>query len=112
MRKHLNILLAALLLIVSSYHNTWAQEKKLTLRVDGLACPFCAFGLEKKMSKMEGFVSYDANLEIGEVYVVLNDDANIDTGSISEAVKKSGFTLIKIVLKDGETEEELEFIGK
>ena len=112
MRKHLSIVLMIFLLLVASHHNVWAQEKQLILRVDGLACPFCAFGLEKKISKMKGFVSYDANLEVGEVYVALKNEPNIDTSFISKAVKESGFTLIKIILKDGDKEKELEFTRK
>lgn len=27
----------------------WSAETRYELRVDGLACPYCAYGIEKKM---------------------------------------------------------------
>lgn len=112
MKKLIINVFLAFLLILSSSHFVWAQGKELILRVDGLACPFCAYGLEKKITKMEGVLSFDADLEKGEVYVTLNDQANIDISSINKAVKESGFTLRAIFLKTGDKIEELEFSNK
>ncbi len=32
------------------------------LRVDGLACPFCAYGIEKQLSKLEGVERIDVDI--------------------------------------------------
>ena len=37
------------------------------LRVDGLACPFCAYGIEKKLGALEGVQSVETNIKDGVV---------------------------------------------
>jgi len=96
-----------LLMMFTGLHFASAQEKQLVLRVDGLACPFCAYGLEKKVMALEGVLSYDADLQKGEVYVGVKENAEIEVESLAKVVKESGFTLRKVFIKsaEGETEE-------
>ena len=75
-----------------------AGMKQLVLRVDGLACPFCAYGLEKKLMALPGVTSYDADLREGKVFVGLEPSASVDMEQVQEAVKKGGFTLRSITL--------------
>lgn len=72
-----------------------AQVEQVTLRVDGLACPFCAYGLEKKVSKLEGYVrdSYTVKINQGMVSFGWRNDKPLDLGAIETAVDKAGFTL-------------------
>ncbi len=41
------------------------------LRVDGHACPFCAYGIEKQLSTLEGVARVDVDIEKGAVTVRL-----------------------------------------
>ncbi len=41
---------------------TQAQVTSLTVSVDGLACPFCAYGVEKKLKRVEGVKSIDVRI--------------------------------------------------
>jgi len=75
-----------------------AEMKQLVLRVDGLACPFCAYGLEKKLMVLPGVTSYDADLREGKVFVGLEPSASVDVEHVQEAVSKGGFTLRSITL--------------
>jgi len=63
------------------------------LRVDGLACPFCAYGIEKQLSKLEGVARVDVDIEKGGVTVRLNEGATLDEAAAKAAVKRAGFTL-------------------
>ncbi len=63
------------------------------LRVDGLACPFCAYGIEKQLSKLEGVARIDVDIEKGTVMVKLNEGATLDEATAKAAVKRAGFTL-------------------
>lgn len=71
----------------------FAASHQVVLRVDGLTCPFCVYGLEKKLMARMEVTSYDANLEKGEVYIGLAPDAVIGEDVIAEAVRDAGFTL-------------------
>ena len=63
------------------------------LHVDGLACPFCAYGIEKQLSKLEGVARIDVDIKKGTVIVKLNEGATLDAATAKAAVKRAGFTL-------------------
>ncbi len=70
-----------------------AASPAYKLRVDGLACPFCAYGIEKQLSKLDGVARIDVDIENGAVMVRLNEGATLDETTARAAVKRAGFTL-------------------
>ncbi|MFQ6115598.1 MAG: heavy-metal-associated domain-containing protein [bacterium] len=89
--------LKAMLLIVSI--TLWSgtlifagPQQKVTLRVDGLACPFCAYGLEKKLKRLEGVEKLDIKINEGVVILYFKEGAKIDKQVIAKKVKEAGFT--------------------
>jgi len=96
-----NLFIITLVLLVGSLlpHPLLAQIEQVILRVDGLACPFCAYGLEKKCIQLDGVTNYDADLREGKVYVDLTEDVKIDLNAFRKAVKEAGFTLRHIFLR-------------
>ena len=71
------------------------------VRVDGLACPFCAYGLEKKIKRIEGVKGLDIMLNEGLAIVYFDEDARIDEELLEEKVKEAGFTPRGITIEDG-----------
>lgn len=65
------------------------------LRVDGLACPFCAYGIEKKLLDTQGVTDVDVSINEGIVRVTVRDQADLDEARAREIVKNAGFTLRK-----------------
>ena len=63
------------------------------IRVDGLACPFCAYGIEKKLSSLKGVGKLAFDMEAGVVTVTMADGADLDEAVARQAVKQAGFTL-------------------
>lgn len=63
------------------------------IEVAGLACPFCAYGVEKALNKIEGVESAETNLKEGTVIVTMRDGATLDEATAKEAVESAGFTL-------------------
>ncbi len=76
-----------------------AEIEQATLRVDGLSCPFCAYGLEKKITKIESIKNYDVDMKDGRVFVGFKPDAQIELNAFEKAVKEAGFTLRSISLR-------------
>ena len=66
------------------------------LRVDGLACPFCAYGIEKKLGALEGVQSVETNIRDGAVIVIMKDGFTLDEATARKAVKEAGFSLRKL----------------
>lgn len=66
------------------------------LRVDGLSCPFCAYGIEKKLGALEGVQSIKTNIKDGVVIVIMKDGATLNEATAKKAVKEAGFSLRKL----------------
>ena len=93
--KRLRFLLLAVLLLTAPIASVAAQEvsaRSATIRVDGLSCPFCAYGLEKHLKKIAGVESVEINMKDGKAVVHLKPDAQVNDAALKTAVKKAGFT--------------------
>ncbi len=72
-----------------------------SLQVDGLACPFCAYGIEKKLSAIDGVEKIDVDIKEGQVIVTLADGASLSEDRARQAVKDAGFTLRAFAESEG-----------
>lgn len=63
------------------------------LRVNGLACPFCAYGIEKKLGNTEGVEIIDIRINEGLVLVSVGEQSHFDEALARRLVEESGFTL-------------------
>ncbi len=70
-----------------------ATPQVFKLGVDGLACPFCAYGIEKKLSSIEGVEKIDVDINEGVVIVTMADGATLDESVARKAVEDTGFDL-------------------
>ncbi len=87
----LGAVLAAALLATPSQ----AQETKpdYTVEVDGLACPFCAYGIEKRLLAIEGVQTVETDIKSGAVIVTMQPGSTLDEDAARKAVEAAGFTL-------------------
>ncbi|MDT8399219.1 MAG: heavy-metal-associated domain-containing protein [Pseudomonadales bacterium] len=79
-----------LVLLASS---TWAQAPVYAIGVSGLSCPFCAYGIEKTLHRVDGVERVEVHLKDGVVLVTLADGMVLDEATARKAVKDAGFTL-------------------
>lgn len=77
--------------------STKAAADAYVLRVDGLACPYCAYGIEKQFSGMQGVTGTDINIQKGVVVVHVKPGTHYTPQQIKSAVNDAGFTLKRIV---------------
>ena len=68
------------------------QVESATVMVDGLACPFCAFGIEKLLKQVDGVGRVEVDLKSGEVALTATVGESIAVTEIPAAVEKAGFT--------------------
>lgn len=66
------------------------------LRVDGMVCPFCAYGLEKRLEEVPSIDVVLIRVSDGVVQIRTKKDMELTDQALKEAVKKSGFTLTEI----------------
>ncbi|TAJ22569.1 MAG: copper chaperone [Rugosibacter sp.] len=65
------------------------------LYVDGLSCPFCAYGIEKKLGAVNGVQGVETNIKDGTVIFIMKDGVTLDEAAAKQAVKEAGFSLRK-----------------
>lgn len=70
-----------------------AAPPRYRLHVDGLACPFCSYGIEKKLKAIDGVVRVATNIKEGTVIVTMKDGVTLDEATAKKVVKAAGFTL-------------------
>ncbi len=73
--------------------SVFAAPTQYQLRVDGLACPFCAYGIEKELNRTEGVAGIAIDINAGTVTVTMAEGATMTEAKASQIVKDAGFTL-------------------
>lgn len=73
--------------------SVFAAGSSYRIEVAGLACPFCAYGIEKKLNALEGVERVETNIKDGVVVVTMKDGAALEEAAAKKAVKDAGFTL-------------------
>jgi copper chaperone CopZ len=76
--------------------NTLAQDSSekvyIKIGVDGLSCPFCAYGLEKKLKQLDGSEDVFIELEEGQATMSVPKSKEPTTEELEAIVKDAGFT--------------------
>ncbi len=71
------------------------------LKVDGMVCPFCAYGLEKRLGEIASIDAVLIRISDGLVQIRTKEDQELTDEVLKDAVKKSGFSLTEIERLDG-----------
>lgn len=69
-----------------------AEGARYVIRVDGLACPYCAYGIEKKLKAIEGVEKIDVDLDKGLVKVNVSEKVELTEPQMKQLFKDAGFT--------------------
>ena len=88
-----------------------AQVEEVSIRVDGLSCPFCAYSLEKKLKKIDGVGNVKINIDKGVAKLQSKKAESIVFEGLKDAVADAGFTPRKITaIVVGEVENLGDFV--
>ncbi len=88
----MKILMTAMVLSFGWSAAAFADGTRYELRVDGLACPFCAYGIEKKLNAIDGVDEVDIDLNSGLVTVDVTEGAVLNDSQMTELFNDAGFT--------------------
>jgi copper chaperone CopZ len=77
----------------------------IVVRVDGMACPFCAYGLKKKLEALDITEDVDVRLNEGEVLLFLKVDATVEDDTLRRVVKDAGFVVRSVQRRDRALEQ-------
>ena len=62
----------------------------------GMACPFCAYGVQQKMKGLEGVADLEIDLNEGLAALTLADGKDLSNDVLLRTVKDAGFEVAKI----------------
>ena len=65
----------------------------LRLTVDGMVCSLCAYGVERRLGKVDQVVQVKVHLDSGLVVVLLEPGTAVSDSTLSEEVRRAGFAL-------------------
>lgn len=92
MFKKLILALGIMVLIILSFQPAFSEIERVEMQVNGMTCPFCVYGIEKKLKGVEGIEDARANLKTGIVEIKVKNGKAVDIDRLNEAVRESGFT--------------------
>ena len=89
------------------------EPNEIILETEGIVCSFCAFGAQKKLSKLK-FIdksegkdkAIHTNIQKGLITLKIRPGAEVNTESIAKAVKSAGYKVTRIHLSNSEVVEE------
>ena len=87
--------LFSILMLLTMTLPAWSDDVRYLLRVDGMACPYCAYGIKKKIKALPGVKeeSVEIRLNDGVAAFDANNDRPIDEAILRQLVNDAGFTL-------------------
>ncbi len=82
---------------------SFSQGDQFTVKVSGLGCPYCAYGLEKKFSSVPGIQDIRINMENGVMTYQVPAANAMQQADVLALVKKAGYTVtdLSILRADG-----------
>lgn len=97
-----SLVMTGLLLTAPPPQAGWAGEaQKVVVQVDGLSCPFCGFGLEKKLKRIEGVREVTLFIDKGVAELKVVEGKTVTEAQVRKAVEKAGFTARAIEFSGG-----------
>jgi len=84
-----SLIISVLFLAITQ--TVFATTTVYSIRVDGLACPYCAYGIEKKLNELENVKFIDMDLDNG-VVTVETYDVKLNDEQLKQLFQDSGFT--------------------
>jgi len=106
--KNLIIIIAVLAFSLNSNNvNAQSDRDQIEVQVDGLGCPFCAYGLEKKFKEFKGIKDVKIEMETGLFNFTYPSEKEMTLEQVESQVDKAGYTAVttKITRADGTIEE-------
>ncbi len=79
-----------------------AAVERVTVYVDGLACPFCAYNIEKRVKPLDGVApkaKIVTSLKEGSAKFPWKADVAFDPAAVRRAIREAGFTPREIFVK-------------
>ena len=73
------------------------QPRQIEITILGMSCPFCVYGVQQKLQRLDGVAELEVVLETGVATLRLEEDADISNELLDDTVEDAGFEVAKII---------------
>ncbi|MFQ5747035.1 MAG: heavy-metal-associated domain-containing protein [Gemmatimonadota bacterium] len=73
------------------------EPRRIEVTILGMSCPFCAYGVEQKLKRLEGVEDIDVALDTGLATLTMEEGGDLSNDLIRKSVKDAGFEVANIV---------------
>ena len=73
------------------------SARLVRVKILGMSCPFCAYGVEQKLKKLEGVKELDVELKTGIATLTMEERADVPNETLRKTVDDAGFEAAAIV---------------
>lgn len=73
------------------------QARVVRVEILGMSCPFCAYGVEQKLKKLEGVKELKVELKTGIATLTMEEGADVSNEQLKRTVDDAGFEAAAIV---------------
>jgi len=103
MKKLVIIMVVTLTALTSQAQDSKTELMgKVKIEVDGLSCPFCAYGLEKNLKDVENIKDIKIDVENAFVLLKISEGKSVNEQLLRKNIKDAGFTPRNITQVDDE----------
>ncbi len=91
----------ALVVVLTTVGPSLGSVERVTVRVDGMACPFCAYNIEKRIKKLEGVApkaDFTVSVEKGLAELAWRQHVEFDPDAVRDQIRRAGFTPAAILI--------------
>ncbi len=100
--KNLTTLIYSIIFLFIAFQTTAESDSKkdhFLIIVEGLGCPFCAYGLEKKFKEINGIDDIKIEIETGKFTFSFPEEKKISLKTVEQQVKAAGYTPVETEIK-------------
>ena len=72
----------------------------IRIEIKGLACPYCAYGMEKELKEISGVEKVDIELKTGLAYISTPTEMKPSAEDLEKIIVNAGFSVGKIDYQD------------
>jgi len=88
-----------------TFNSLNAQSKDMdqfTVEVEGLGCPYCAFGLEKRFKELKGIRLIKIEMKTGTLTFEYPAEKALTIPQVEQQVEKAGYTAVGVAIERGD----------
>ncbi len=75
-----------------------AGEQVVDIDIEGMSCKFCAYSIQKNLSKLPDVDKAEVSIDDKKAHVVMKPGKQADVDELKKKITDSGFTPVKVTI--------------